>query len=147
MPIIQQSLEVPYTVSEMYQLVDNIDSYSEFLPWCTESQVLERNEDEVNATLTLSGGGFSKSFTTCNRLQKNKMIEIRLVHGPFKQLEGFWAFEKTKTNGCKVSLSLEFEFSSLLLSMAFGPVFHQVATALVDAFSDRAKQVYGKKDD
>src|SRR5689334_1039187 len=94
MPIIHRNLTDPYTVAQMYQLVNAVESYSEFLPWCTESTVTSRNEDEVHATLTLSGGGFHKSFATCNRLQHDKMIEIRLVHGPFKQLEGFWSFQE-----------------------------------------------------
>ncbi len=143
MPIIQESLEVPYTVEKMYDLVNDIEAYSEFLPGCTESKIVRQEEDSIQAKLTLSGGGFSKSFTTSNRLQKNKMIEISLVNGPFRQLEGFWAFEPTK-KGCKVHLSLEFEFASNLLAFAFSPVFEQVAHKLIHAFSERAKQQYGK---
>jgi ribosome-associated toxin RatA of RatAB toxin-antitoxin module len=93
--------------------------------------------------LTLAGGGFQKTFTTCNRLQINKMIEIRLVDGPFHRLEGFWKFDQQGT-GCQVTLDLSFEFTNKLLALAFGPVFHQVASSLVEAFSKRADQVYGK---
>ena len=84
-----------------------------------------------------------KSFTTCNRLQPHKMIEVRLVEGPFHLLEGFWHFESLAENGCKVILNLEFEFAGRLISFAFGPVFHQMANTLVDAFCKRAKVVYG----
>ncbi|MDQ8039518.1 MAG: type II toxin-antitoxin system RatA family toxin [Rickettsiella sp.] len=143
MPIIQESLEVPYNVGKMYDLVNNIEAYSEFLPGCTESKIVSRDEDNIQAKLTLSGGGFSKSFTTSNRLQKNKMIEISLVNGPFRQLEGFWTFEPTE-KGCKVYLNLEFEFASQLLAFAFSPIFEQIARKLIQAFSDRAKQQYGK---
>lgn len=143
MPVINHSLVVPHTVSQMYELVDAIERYPLFLPWCKSSQVLSRTVDEVRATLTLAGGGFQKSFTTCNRLQPNKMIEIRLLDGPFRQLEGFWRFEAVEPHGSRVSLDLEFEFSNKLLALAFGPVFSQVANTLVDAFVKRAKQVYG----
>jgi ribosome-associated toxin RatA of RatAB toxin-antitoxin module len=129
----------------MYRLVNDIEAYSQFLPWCKESRILQQNEDEIHAMLVLAGGGFQKSFTTCNRLQPNKMIEIRLVDGPFKNLEGFWRFEEVMETGCLVTLDLEFEFSNRLIGMAFGPVFNQVASTLVDAFCKRANEVYASK--
>jgi ribosome-associated toxin RatA of RatAB toxin-antitoxin module len=144
MTIINRSLVVPYSQAQMYQLVDEVETYAEFLPWCKQSTVLSRNEDEVRASLLLSSGAFQRSFTTCNRLQKDKMIEIRLLDGPFKQLEGFWKFDHEEENNSRVTLDLEFEFSSKLIAMAFGPVFNQVANTLVDAFHKRAVQVYGK---
>lgn len=144
MPLVNHSLTVPHTVSEMFQLVDQIEDYPKFLPWCKESQILTRDEDEVRATLLLAGGGFQKSFTTCNRLQKDKMIEIRLLDGPFRQLEGFWSFAGEGNDSCCITLNLEFEFSSKLLALAFGPFFHQVANTLVDAFSKRATELYAK---
>ena len=126
----------------MYQLVDDIEKYQEFVPACSKSEVISRDEDEVRATLYFSGGGFQKSFSTCNRLQPSKMIEIRLLNGPFKQLEGFWRFESLPEDGCRVTLDLDFEFSSKLLSLAFGPIFNQVVNSLVDAFEKRARAVY-----
>ena len=144
MPIIQETLEVPYNVAEMYELVNDINAYAEFLPWCTESKIIKQDEDTIQAKLTLRGGGFSKSFTTSNRLQKDKMVEISLIDGPFRHLEGFWAFESTE-KGCKVRLNLAFEFTSHLLAIAFSPVFEKIAQSLTQAFSDRAKQVYGTR--
>jgi ribosome-associated toxin RatA of RatAB toxin-antitoxin module len=144
MPIIQECLEVPYSVAEMYELVNHIDAYSEFLPGCTKSEIMQQDEDHIQAKLTLSGGGFSKSFTTSNRLQKNKMIEISLVNGPLRHLEGFWAFEPTE-RGCRIRLNLEFEFTSHLLAFAFSPVFEQIAQSLIKAFSERAKYIYGQR--
>ncbi len=144
MPFIQHSLEVPYNVSEMYKLVNHIEKYSEFLPWCTKSSVISQDEDSIQACLTLAGGGLSKSFTTSNRLQKNKLIEISLINGPFKHLEGYWSFETT-SRGSRISLNLEFEFSTRLLALAFSPIFEKVANTLVQAFSDRAKQIYGDR--
>ncbi|WP_342219936.1 type II toxin-antitoxin system RatA family toxin [Rickettsiella endosymbiont of Miltochrista miniata] len=144
MPFIQHSLEVPYNVSEMYRLVNHIEKYSEFLPWCTESKVISQDEDSIQACLTLTGGGLSKSFTTSNRLQKDKLIEISLINGPFKHLEGYWSFETTP-RGSRINLNLEFAFSTRLLALAFSPVFERVANTLVQAFSDRAKQIYGER--
>jgi ribosome-associated toxin RatA of RatAB toxin-antitoxin module len=143
MPIIHHELVVPYSAAQMFALVNNVNEYSQFLPYCKSSRVLSQTEDEVKATLILAGGGFQKSFTTCNRLQPDKMIEIKLLDGPFRQLEGYWRFEPLE-QGSKVSLDLEFEFSSKLLALAFGPVFNQVANTLVEAFSKRAEAIYGK---
>ncbi len=89
MPAIHKALVVPYQPAQMYDLVDDIDRYSEFLPWCASSQVLKRSDEEVSGELVLQHSGMKKKFTTLNRLQKDKMIEIRLIDGPFKHLEGF----------------------------------------------------------
>src|SRR2546426_899121 len=142
MTVIQRSSIVPHTAEEMYQLVNAIEDYPQFIPWCHSTEVHSRDEDEVRATLHFEGGGLRKSFTTCNRLQKNKMIEIRLIHGPFRNLEGFWRFNPQSDESCLVMLDLEFELSSRLFGLAFGAVFHQVANTLVDAFCTRAQEVY-----
>ena len=113
-------------------------------PWCRSSKVLSQDEDEQRATIEIAHGSLGKSFTTCNRLQKNKMIEMRLEQGPFRHLEGFWRFDTLGERACKVSLDLDFEFSNKLVGMAMGPIFSQIANTLVDAFSKRAVEVYGK---
>jgi ribosome-associated toxin RatA of RatAB toxin-antitoxin module len=142
MPDIKKSKIVPYTHEQMYALVNDIKSYADFVPWCTESAVLESTEDEIQAKLTFSSKGMSKSFTTLNRLMPHKMIEIRLIDGPFKHLEGFWQFEEINDKRSRISLDLQFEFSGRLLAMMFGPIFNQVASTLVEAFYERAKEVY-----
>lgn len=143
MTIINRSMTVPYSTEQMYQLVNDIERYPEFLPWCAAATILSENDDEIQATLVLSYGGFRKAFTTCNRLQKNKIIEIRLVNGPLSQLEGFWRFEKVSKTSSNVVLDLEFEIANRLFNLPFQAIFHQVANSLVDAFSQRAKTVYG----
>lgn len=143
MTLINKSALVPYTPAQMFALVDDIEAYPQFLPWCKHTRVLSRTEDEVRATIELSRGGVEKAFTTCNRNQKDKMIEMRLVEGPFKRLDGFWRFDALGEDGCKVSLDLEFEFSSRVLGMVVGPVFSQIANSLVDSFQQRAVDVYG----
>jgi ribosome-associated toxin RatA of RatAB toxin-antitoxin module len=127
----------------MYALVNEVEHYAEFLPYCMGSNVHHRDDDEVQATLMIGAGGMSKSFTTRNLLQVNKMIEIRLVDGPFSHLEGFWRFDE-EDGGCKISFDLEFEFAGKIFSMLLGPVFDQVTDKMVDAFCDRAEVVYGK---
>lgn len=145
MASIDRSALVPYSAAEMFKLVDDIESYHTFLPWCKSSKVLSRDHDEVRGSIELSKGGIEKTFTTCNRVQKNKMIEMRLEEGPFHHLEGFWKFDVLDDMACKISLVMEFEFSNKLLGMTVGPVFNQVANSLVDAFCKRAADVYGKR--
>ena len=144
MPTINKKAVVAYTQQQMYDLVNDIDSYPEFIPWCVSSNVDSKTEDEIRATLAFSRGGLEKSFTTMNRLQPHRMVEICLVNGPFKQLEGFWRFEELENNHCRIVLDLEYEFSNRILAMMFGPLFYQIAVMLVDSFSERAKQVYKK---
>ncbi|MFP4243699.1 MAG: type II toxin-antitoxin system RatA family toxin [Ectothiorhodospira sp.] len=134
---------VPYTPQEMFDLVNDVESYPRFLPGCRSAQVLSRSGDEVTARVELAKGAVRKSFTTRNRLQRHKMIEMRLVDGPFRQLEGFWRFDPLEDGRTQVGLDLDFEFSSRLVSTVVGPVFHQIANSLVDAFSKRAREVYG----
>lgn len=145
MPTIYRSAIVPYSEAQMYALVNDIVHYQEFVPYCTSSIVHEKTDDAIRATLTLSAKGFKKSFTTLNRLQKNRMMEIQLIDGPFKQLEGFWKFETRDDIHSEVILDLEFELSNKIFVMMFGPVFQQVAGTLVDAFVTRAKDIYCDK--
>lgn len=129
----------------MFALVNDIDAYAGFLPWCRSSRVLARSADEVTAVIEIAHGGLHKSFTTLNRLQQDKMMEMRLVEGPFRHLEGYWRFDVLGEQACKVSLDLDFEFSSRLVGLAMGPIFTQIANAMVDSFCKRAREVYGKK--
>ncbi len=143
MPTMNKVAVVPYTQEQMYALVDDVEGYSQFVPLCTRSEVLDRSEDELHGKLTFAKGGMEKSFSTINRLQPHKMIELRLLDGPFKQLEGFWRFEEMDDAGCRVMLDLEYEFSSKLIAIMFGPIFQQISTTLVDVFVDRANAIHG----
>lgn len=140
---ISKSALVPYSAAQMFALVDDINAYPQFLPWCRSSSVLSRNDDEVRATIEMARGKLHKSFTTHNRLQQDKMIEIRLVDGPFKHLDGYWRFENMGEHGSKVLMDLNYEISSTVLRLAIGPVFSQIANSLVDAFVQRATSLYG----
>ena len=146
MPLISRNALVSYSVEEMYQLVDDIESYADFLPWCRSSEVISRDDNEVKASIEIARGALQKSFTTLNRIQKNKVIEMRLISGPFKHLEGFWRFDVLKDGvDSKISLDLDFEFENKLIALAVGPVFNQIANTMVDAFCKRAIEVYGER--
>ena len=129
----------------MYALVENIETYPHFLPWCKRASILYRDTDEVRATIYLSKRGIDASFTTRNRLQQHKMIEMRLMEGPFHHLQGFWRFETLGDSACRVSLDIDFEISNLILRITLGPLFNQITNSLVDAFVRRARQVYGHR--
>ncbi len=142
MTTVSRSALVPYSAAAMFELVDDVSAYQEFLPWVKRSTEDYRDDDQVKATLIFSKGGFEKAFTTLNRRYHGDMIDISLVQGPFRHLEGVWRFKPMAEGGSRVSLDLEFEFANRLLAMAFGRVFTQVATTLVDSFVRRANAVY-----
>jgi ribosome-associated toxin RatA of RatAB toxin-antitoxin module len=142
---IQKTALVPYTPAEMFALVSDIEAYPKFLPWCSGAHVRLRSEDDVEATIDISKAGVEKSFTTHNRHQVDKMIEMRLVEGPFQRLDGYWRFDPLGDAACKVSLDLQFEFASHMLDMVVGPIFSQIANTLVDSFHKRAIRIYGKR--
>ena len=143
MAVINKSALVPYTPIQMFKLVDDIEAYVEFLPWCSGSTVLARTDRDVTASLEISHSGFQKAFTTRNIYEVDHRINMTLVEGPFKKLEGVWQFQALGDQGCKIILDLEFEFKSRLIGMSFGPLFGQMAGSLVDAFTQRASNIYG----
>jgi len=143
MPNINRSAMVEYSAEQMFQLVDDIAAYPEFLPWCGGAEEHNRDENNVQASVTIQKGSINKSFTTQNRLNKPQSIELTLVDGPFKELRGEWRFESLSGKGCKVNFNLDFKFSNRIVGMAVGPIFNQVANTFVDSFVERAKAVYG----
>jgi len=141
---VSRSALVPHSASEMFSLVDDIEAYPGFLPWCKSAVIHTRDADSVVASLELQRGGISKSFTTRNSLRKNQSIGLALVGGPFRHLSGGWEFRQLDDSGCKVSLDLEFEFESRVTDIVFGTFFEEVCNSLVDAFTRRAGDVYGE---
>ena len=143
---IKRSALVHYSAEEMYELVNAVDRYQEFLPWCRSSSILSSSDTEMVASIDMAKGPLQRSFTTRNRLQPGRRIDIELENGPFRYLRGYWMFEPLKTPGaCRISLQLEFEFDSAMMSVAARPVFTQIANSLVEAFTRRAEQVHGKR--
>lgn len=145
MPSVQRSALLPYSAEAMYDLVNNIEAYPEFLPWCRHTVVHQRTADIVEASMEIAKGGIHKTVRTRNLLVHAKKVEMHLVEGPFKHLYGIWEFESLGESACKVSLKLDFEFSNALMQMAIGAIFNQIANTLLDAFCQRAKQLYGHK--
>lgn len=143
MPTISRSALVMHSVDQMYQLVNDIPQYPKFLPDCSNSKIISQDGQTVTAALLVSKGGLNKWFTTRNTLVSNEKIHLSLVDGPFKKLEGYWQFTPLSEDSCKVSLQLEYEFSSKIIAFAFGKVFSHFSQTLVQAFTQRAKQVYG----
>ena len=135
---------MPYSAVQMFTLVNDIETYEHFLPWCRSSTVLERTENEVKASMEIAHSGFHQTFTTKNQNVEAESIKMMLVEGPFKYLNGYWNFQSLGDNGCKVTLNLEFEFSNRLLGMTFGKLFGKLAGSMMDAFTDRAKEIYGE---
>lgn len=140
-----RSALVPYSDEEMFLLVQDVDAYAQFLPWCSRSRVLSREGGVVTASVEISKGGLHKAFTTRNVEHPHRAIEMQLVDGPFRKLEGGWRFQGLGPAACKVELDLEFEFANAMLAMLVGPVFSQIANELVSAFHQRAEVVYGRR--
>jgi len=143
MPQIERSALVFYSAEQMYALVNDVPSYPEFLPGCSKAEVLASSELEMLARLEVKKAGISQQFTTRNSLVAGKEIRMQLESGPFSQLSGGWHFIPLDEHACKVVLQLDFEFSSKLIEFAFGKVFQELTAAMVGAFTQRAKQIYG----
>ena len=141
-----KSVLIWYTPEEMFRLVTDVDQYVHFLPWCNHSKVLQFNDQGMDAEVGIGVAGVSQIFVTHNTHILNHQIQMKLVQGPFSNLDGTWTFDPVGNNSqraCKVTLSLEYGFSSATLAAVVGPVFYKIAASLVDAFVKRAEQVYG----
>ena len=126
----------------MYQLVTDISSYPEFLPWCNQADILERDEKQTTAKLGVSFKGVKQNFTTKNINFASKLVKMELIDGPFSHLGGEWSFTSLSNTACKIELKLEFSFDSKWLEKIVGPVFGMIGNTMVDSFHERAKQLY-----
>jgi ribosome-associated toxin RatA of RatAB toxin-antitoxin module len=143
--VVKKTALVMYSARQMFDLVNDVESYPEFLPWCSSTRLISRTEDMVCAELEVSRIGISQKFSTCNQMVPGEFMDIELVEGPFKHLRGRWDFIALRDDASKVELELDFDFSGKLINAAFGTVFHQVADTLVDAFCKRAEEVYSSE--
>jgi ribosome-associated toxin RatA of RatAB toxin-antitoxin module len=140
---ISKSAIVPYTPQQMFELVNNIDDYSQFLNWCDSSSILNQSDNQITASVQINQGGIKQSFSTLNTLTPYTSIEMQLLDGPFDELSGEWRFETLGENASKVHLTLQFKFKSMLIDMALSPIFKSIANSQLDAFVARAKYIYG----
>lgn len=144
MPIVHRSTVVPFTCEQMYQLVNDIEHYPEFLPWCPSTTVHFRKDNQVQATIDIAKGIVHRSFTTINTLDPNQSVKMALVEGPFKHLQGHWQFKPQAQGLTQIDFYVDFEFNNRLLDIGFAPVFNHITQSMVTAFSNRANEVYGK---
>jgi ribosome-associated toxin RatA of RatAB toxin-antitoxin module len=142
MASVRKSALVPYSAQRMFELVYDVESYPQFLPWCHRSRVISETEDQICGQIEVSRLGIHQTFSTCNRFERYGRMDIDLLDGPFRRLHGGWRFTALREDACKVELDLDFEFSGQLIDRAFGAVFSQIANTLVDAFCKRADEVY-----
>lgn len=140
---IRRSAIVEHPAAELHALVDDIESYPQFLPWCVAARVDERTPATTRATLTVGVKGVRQSFTTQNDNRAGEAIDMRLVAGPFRAFSAAWRFTPLSAAACKIDFSLEYEFSSRILARLLEPLFDRIADTMVDAFARRADQLHG----
>ena len=142
MKTIHKSVLIWFSAQEMYNLVTDVASYPQFLPWCEQASIIEHHEHGVTAEIGMSLGGFKKAFTTHNTHIEGREVKIALVKGPFKALHGLWQFHPLGSErACRIELQLNYDFESMFGALV-GPVFDKIAGTLVDAFVKRAELVY-----
>ena len=146
MKSVHKSVLIWYSAQEMFDLVIDVARYPEFLPWCNSARVLSQDEHGMTAEVGIGFKGVTQTFTTRNEHVPGREVRLHLVSGPFSKLEGIWTFTPVGAEGeraCRVDLKMDYGFSNALLATLVGPVFDKIATSMVDAFVQRAEQVYG----
>lgn len=149
---VKKSVLLWHTPREMYELVTAVERYPEFLPWCSQVDVLEREGETVTARLHLAYAGVRHAFTTRNRNEDGRGVRMELVDGPFSHLDGVWQFlplnkpgSSTEAEACKIAFDLSYAFSSGALEAVVSPVFDRIANTFVDSFVQRAEALYGSR--
>jgi ribosome-associated toxin RatA of RatAB toxin-antitoxin module len=143
MAVVHKTVLIGYSAEQMFNLVDRVEDYPEFLPWCGGIEVSERSENTLTAKLKINYHGLKQSFSTQNTNERPNRMTMRLVEGPFKHFEGRWYFKELRADACKIEFDMEYEFSNRLLEGVIGPVFSMIANSFVDSFCKRAEQIYG----
>ena len=126
----------------MYELVNNINDYPQFLNWCEGASILNQSDHQITASVQINKGGLKQTFSTINTLKPFRLIEMKLLDGPFEHFSGEWRFEQLGENAAKVFLNLQFKFKSKLLDMSLTPIFTKIAISQLDAFVARANKIY-----
>jgi len=141
---IARSAIVEHPASEMYALVERIEDYPSFLPWCAAAEVHERHPGRTRATVTARLGAVKQSFTTENDNRPGEAISMRLVAGPFRRFAGEWRFVPLGERASRIEFTLQYEFASRTLGRLLSPLFNGIADSMVDAFVRRADEVYAR---
>jgi ribosome-associated toxin RatA of RatAB toxin-antitoxin module len=143
MALVEKSVLIAHSAAQMFDLVDRVEDYPQFLPWCNRTELKYRDAHKTAATLWINYHSVKSHFTTENAKEYPLQMIIRLVDGPFRRLEGVWRFKPLSETACKIEFQLSYEFSSRMFEKVIGPVFSHIANTFVDAFVKRASQVYG----
>jgi ribosome-associated toxin RatA of RatAB toxin-antitoxin module len=138
---VKKTVLVPYSAAQMFELVDRVELYPQFLPWCGGTQVLEQGENRKTARIDIDYHGVRAHFTTDNVNDPPRSIVVTLKDGPFRHLHGEWRFIALSEHGCKVEFDLAYEFATSLLDRVIGPVFSHIANTFIDAFVKRAESL------
>lgn len=142
---ISRSAIVEHPASAMYALVEDIEAYPAFLPWCAEARVHERAAGRTRATLTAGLRGVRHAFTTLNRNTPAEAIDMQLVEGPFRRFSAAWRFRALSPGACAIEFTLEYELATRALGVLLEPLFDRIADTMVDAFARRADQVHAPR--
>ena len=137
---IHKSAIVLHPIKKMFQLVDTVENYPQFLPWCGSTQIIERNNNKTIASIEINFKGIRQTFTTENTKKHNQEMMIKLVDGPFKSLSGQWMFKNLDKDSCQIELKLEYEFSNIILEKLISPVFNMIANTFIDEFIKEANR-------
>jgi ribosome-associated toxin RatA of RatAB toxin-antitoxin module len=143
MALVEKSVLIGHSAAKMYALVADVEAYPQFLPWCSGAEVRLLDARKAVATLHVNYHGLRQNFTTENRMERGALIEMKLVNGPFKHLDGFWRFLPLAEHACKVEFRLSYELSGKLMEKIAGPVFNHIANTFVEVFVKRALSQYG----
>lgn len=143
MAVVEKSVLIERTVQQMFDLVDRVEDYPLFLPWCGGTELLERTATKTCARLHIDYHGLKAKFATENAKEPPLRMSIALREGPFRRMDGGWRFTPLGDSACKVEFRLHYEFSNRILEKAVGPVFNHIANTFVDSFVKRAQQIYG----
>ena len=137
---IHKSAIVLHPAQKMFQLVDSVENYPQFLPWCGSTQIIERDNDITIASIEINYKGLRQTFTTENTKKQNQEMIIKLIDGPFKSLSGEWMFKNLDKDSCQIELKLEYEFSNVILEKLISPVFNMIANTFIDEFIKEANR-------
>ena len=137
---IHKSAIVLHSSKKMFQLVDAVENYPRFLPWCGSTQILERDNSKTIASIEINYKGIRQTFTTENTKKQNKEMMIKLIDGPFQSLSGQWIFKNLGNDSCQIELKLEYQFSNIILEKLISPVFNMIANTFIDEFIKEANK-------
>ena len=137
---IHKSAIVLHSAQKIFQLVDSVENYPQFLPWCGSTQIIKRDNDKTIASIEINYKGIRQTFTTKNTKKQNQEMMIKLIDGPFKSLSGQWMFKNIDKDSCQIELKLEYEFSNIILEKLISPLFNMIANTFIDEFIKEANR-------